>query len=130
MALYLDASAFVKTVIAEPESRALLAFLERRGGRRVSSALLRTESIRAIAAHGPDALAETRAALREIELISVSDSLLDSAAMLEPRIVRSLDAIHLASALAVGRDLEAIVTYDARMAEGAGLLGLTVSAPR
>lgn len=130
MALYIDASAFVKTVIAETESAALRAFLRRPGGRRVSSALLRAEAIRALRRHGPQALAETREALREVELITVSDGVLDTAGMLDPQIIRTLDAIHLATALSVGQDLDAIVTYDERMAEGARFLGLPVSTPR
>ena len=49
--------------------------------------------------------------------------------MLDPRILRSLDAIHLAAAQLVAVELEAIVTYDQRMAEAAVLLGFTVIAP-
>jgi predicted nucleic acid-binding protein len=55
---------------------------------------------------------------------------LETAGGLEPRIVRTLDAIHLATALSLGRDLDAIITYDERMTAGARLLGLQVRAPR
>ena len=56
--------------------------------------------------------------------------MLDTAGVLEPRILRTLDAIHVASALAVGDDLVAVVTYDERMAAATQLLGLPVVAPR
>jgi uncharacterized protein len=49
--------------------------------------------------------------------------------MLDPGILRTLDAIHLATALAVGGDLDAIVTYDGRMLAGADLLGLPTAVP-
>ena len=67
--------------------------------------------------------------LRRLHLIRLDDSLLDAAAILDSRIVRSLDAIHLSAALQVVSELRAIVTYDRRMAEAATLLGLTVLSP-
>ena len=79
---------------------------------------------------GPDALASVREALRRVDLVAIDDRILDAAGTLEPRVLRTLDAIHLATAMAIGDDLDAIVTYDDRMVEAAGLLGLLVSAPR
>jgi hypothetical protein len=128
-AFYLDSSAFVKIVVEEPGSRRLRAYLARQRLRHVSSALLRTEALRAVRHLGSPALAAMREALRRVDLIGIDDRILDAAGILEPRIVRTLDAIHLASALALGDDLEAIVTYDQRMAEAAALLGLPVAAP-
>ena len=128
-AFYLDSSAFVKIVVEEPGSRRLRAYLARQRLRHVSSALLRTEALRAVRHLGPEALATVREALRRVDLIGIDDRILDAAGILEPRVVRTLDAIHLASALALGDDLEAIVTYDQRMAEAAGLLGLPAVAP-
>jgi uncharacterized protein len=124
VALYLDSSAFVKLVVAERESAALRSYLRRRGGRRVSSALLRTEALRAVRLLGPDALARARQALRAIDLVAVADVVLDAAGSLEPRVLRTLDAIHLATAMSLGDDLGEIVTYDVRMLEAARLLGL------
>lgn len=129
MAVYLDSSAFVKLVVAEPESRALRSFLTRRHTRHVSSAMLRAEALRAVRHGGPEVLAHTRSALKAVELVAVTDGILDAAGTLEPRILRTLDAIHLATALALGDDLDVIVTYDARMAEGARLLGLEAASP-
>lgn len=127
--LYLDSSAFVKVVVAEPESKALRGFLARSAARRVSSALVRTEAMRAVRHLGPEVMAVTREALRRIDLIGVDDRILDVAGILEPGIVRTLDAIHLATALALGDDLEAIVTYDERMADAAALLGVRIARP-
>jgi len=129
-ALYVDSSAFVKLVVEETESVAVRAYLAARDARRVSSALLRTESLRAVRHLGPDALATVREGLRRIDLIGVDDRILDGAGILEPRVLRTLDAIHLSTALAVGDDLEAIVTYDDRMIDAARLLGLTTATPR
>jgi predicted nucleic acid-binding protein len=66
--------------------------------------------------------------LGEIDLIHLDDGLLDLAGELQPAL-RSLDAIHLAAALELGDELDAVVTYDARMARGAEALGLRVAAP-
>ena len=129
-ALYVDSSAFVKLVVEETESVAVRAYLAAHDARRVSSALLRTESLRAVRHLGPDALATVREGLRRIDLIGVDDRILDGAGILEPRVLRTLDAIHLSTALAVGDDLEAIVTYDDRMIAAARLLGLTTATPR
>ena len=129
-ALYLDSSAFVKVVVEEAESAALRAFLAASGSRRVSSALLRAEALRAVRHLGPDALSIVRDGLRRVDLIGIDDRILDAAGILEPRVLRTPDAIHLATALAVGDDLDAIVTYDERTVAAAGLVGLTTAIPR
>jgi predicted nucleic acid-binding protein len=129
MAVYLDTSAFVKLAVEEPESGALRAFLEAAPGPRVSSALLRVEAHRAVRRYGAAPSAVIREGLGSMDLVAISDRILETAATLEPDIVRTLDAIHLASALAIGDDLEVIVTYDQRMAAGARLLGLPAVAP-
>jgi predicted nucleic acid-binding protein len=129
-ALYLDSSAFGKIMVEEPESAALRTFVASAPRRRVSSALLRAEALRAVRLLGSEALARVRAALPRVDLVAIDDRILDAAGLLEPRIVRTLDAIHLATALALGDDLQAVVTYDGRMAEGARLLGLVAESPR
>ena len=128
-ALYLDSSAFVKVVVEEAESAALRGFLAASDARRVSSALLRTEALRAVRHLGPEALATVREGLRRVELIAIDDRILDAAGILEPRILRALDAIHLATALAVGDDLDAVVTYDERMVAAAALIGVPAASP-
>jgi hypothetical protein len=129
-AFYLDSSAFVKLLVEETETAAVRTFLANRAARRVSSALLRTESLRAVRHLGPDALATVREGLRRVDLIGIDDRILDAAGILEPQVLRTLDAIHLATAMAIGDDLEAIVTYDERMADAARLMGLSTATPR
>jgi hypothetical protein len=128
MAVYLDSSAIVKLVVRERESSALRRFLRTRR-ERVSCALARTEVLRAVRHLGPTAVSRARRILRRLDLIRLDDSLLDAAGMLDPRILRSLDAVHLAAALLIAPELDAIVTYDRRLAESAVLLGLHVEAP-
>ena len=127
--IYLDSSALVKLVVAEPESGALRRFL-RREPERVSCGLARTEVLRAVRPVGPAAVERARRVLRRVHLIRVDDVLLDAAGMIDAVVLRSLDAIHLAAAQIVAPDLTALVTYDRRMAIAAGALGFSVSAPR
>jgi uncharacterized protein len=129
-AVYVDSSAFVKLAVMERETTALRAYLVERDGRLISSALLRTESLRAVRHLGGEVLATLREALRRIDLIAIDDRILDAAGTLEPLVLRTLDAIHLATALAAGDDLEAVVTYDERMTEAARLVGLVTASPR
>jgi uncharacterized protein len=126
---YLDTSAVVKLLVRERETTALRREL-RRWPRRASSSLLRVELLRAVKRAGlPRLGAPARTQLDRISLIRVDDPLLDSAADLDPASLRSLDAIHLASALALGSDLGVVVTYDDRMIQGATALGLPTASP-
>jgi predicted nucleic acid-binding protein len=127
--VYLDSSAVVKLVIAEPESAALRGYL-RREPQRATCALARVEVLRAVRHHGPAALTRARRLLQRLTLVQLDDELLEAAAMLDPGGLRSLDAIHLAAAQVFGDELTAVVTYDQRMASAAGLVGVTVTAPR
>lgn len=124
---YLDASAVVKLVVAEPGSDALRAFV--RGRDVVSSALTRSEALRAVRHKGPDAVSRTRQAIRALDLVTVDDAILDAAGRLDPSIARTLDAIHVVTALALGDDLDIVVTYDERMAHAAELAGLPTVSP-
>jgi len=125
---YLDTSAFVKTINLELESTAVTRYLET-WPRLASSKLLRVEALRTMRRFGSEKMAETRAKLRRVELIELRDSILETAALLDPATLRSLDAIHLATAQYLGAELGVIVTYDQRMAAGARALGLAVAAP-
>ena len=127
-ATYLDSSAIVKLVVAEPESRALRAHLRRRKPL-LSSALARTEVLRALLPAGAIAMALGRDVLRRLDLIRINDRVLDMAGTLQPAEVRSLDAIHLATAQLLGEDLSQVITYDDRMADAARSLGLKTTAP-
>ncbi len=127
---YLDASAVVKLLVQEVETTALRRRL-RSWPRRASSALLRVELLRTVRRAGMPRLMEgARRQLANIDLVRLDDDLLERATDIEPATVRSLDAIHLATALSIGSDLAAVVTYDARMSAAAQALGLPVIAPR
>jgi predicted nucleic acid-binding protein len=121
----------VKLVKTEPESPALRRYLRRhRNDGRVTSALARVEVVRAVAGGGPAAVAHARRQLARVDQINLDRQLLDDAASIAPgSIVRSLDAIHLAAARALGADLREIVTYDERMKVAAALVGIVVAAP-
>lgn len=126
---YLDASALVKLVDREPESPALRRFLR---GRRAlfASALVRTEVARAVLPLGPQLAKRARDVLAAVELVRVSDRILNVAGTLVPLDMRTLDAIHLATAQELEDDLARVVTYDDRIAAAASSLGMTVVSPR
>ena len=125
--VYLDSSAFLKLVVAEAETPALLSAL---AGvvRLVASEILEVEALRAIR-RGGGGLEAARAQLAGVRLLPLSREVRTRAAALEPASVRSLDAIHLATALSLGSRLERVYTYDARMSLAARDAGLEVHAP-
>jgi predicted nucleic acid-binding protein len=126
---YLDSSAIVKLAVAEPESAALRRCLSRRRPL-LSSALARTEVARALMPSGPEAVARGELVLRRIQLVRVNDRVLGEAGRLTLTELRSVEAIHLASARQLGSSVKQIVTYDERMAEAAKAGGWAVSSPR
>lgn len=131
MQLYVDTSALVKLVVVEAESAALRSYLaECASDVRMAAALARTELVRAVAAHRSiDVLENARRVLTRMHLVTLSNRLLDAAATMAPRELRTLDAIHLAAAL-TAPDLRAMVTYDSRLAEAAATAGIAVVSPR
>ena len=129
MAYYLDTSAFLKLIVAEKHSKALRTWADQHDQGLISSDLLRIESLRAARRLGPEFLLATREILRAVHLISLTADICESAAELDPAIMRSLDAAHLATALQLGSDLEGVVTYDERMAEASLHLGIRVLNP-
>lgn len=128
-AIYLDSSAIVKLAVAEPESAALRRFLSRRRPV-VASALARAEVARALLPLGEEAGRRGREVLARLELIRISDRILAAAGELRPAELRTLDAIHLATARELGSDLARVVTYDEGLRAAAASTGLPVSAPR
>jgi uncharacterized protein len=125
---YVDTSALAKTVNLEQGSEAAANYLGLTQ-QLVSSKLLHVEMLRAARRRGPDIVARAQIQLRGVRLIDIDDRVLELAAKIEPTLLRSLDAIHLATAQALGPDLGVIVTYDQRLAAGARALGLPVEAP-
>ncbi len=130
MVVYLDASAIVKLVVEERESRALSAMM-RSWPEQVSSALTLTEVPRALSRMGARAstLGRAERVLERIALIRLDVDILRAAGRLPFPRLRALDALHLASALSLGGELQGIVTYDVRLAEAAIDSGLEVLAP-
>jgi uncharacterized protein len=127
---YLDSSALVKLVVEEAESAALRSRIGE-WGHRVSSSIVEVEVLRVIRRLSTDLriLDRARSALGEIVLIDVDIVVRKMAASVDPPVVRTLDAIHLASALMVGADLAAFVTYDRRLFAAAFAAGLPAVAP-
>lgn len=126
--VYLDSSALVKLVVEEAESDALVAYLGAHPTR-ASSSLARVEVVRAVRPHGARAISRARELLARVSLLHLDDALLDAAAALDGDHLRSLDAIHLASAKTVSASLAGLVTYDRRMADAAKEIGLPTAAP-
>lgn len=125
---YVDSSALVKLAVREPESQALRRHLARRSPL-VCSALARVELARALMSLGDLAVRRGEEVLSRIDLVKINDRVLSGAATLLPSELRSLDAIHLATAQQFGSELYRIVTYDKRMAGAAEALGWRVEQP-
>ena len=128
--IYLDSSALVKLAVNEPETAALTSFIAMRGDQAlVSSSLHRAEVLRAIWRAEPGALPRAQRMIRRVSLITLSHDLLDNAATLPPGDLSTTAAIHLASALALKRDLTAFVCYDKQLLDAAESAGLPVASP-
>lgn len=124
---FLDASAFVKLLIVEPESAELLQWI--RGRDLASSDLLRTEARRAVAGEPTNVRRRCEQLLAEIPKIRLVPAVLDRAGELPGQELRSLDAIYLACALRLGDDLSGLVSYDRRQLRAAAALGIPTISP-
>jgi uncharacterized protein len=128
--LYLDAAAIVKLVHSEPESETLRAWLADRAETGwISSVLVEVEAFRALARHSPGAISRLPPVLDLIEMVEINQAIRTAAQTVAPTTVRSLDAIHLATALRLGEQLTSFVTYDKRLADAAQGAGLRVDMP-
>jgi predicted nucleic acid-binding protein len=128
--IYLDSAAIVKLVHAESESQALRDWLDERAEVGwISSVLAEVESSRALARHAPAAVARLHLVLDLVDLVDLDAGTRILAQTVKPATVRSLDAIHLATALRVEPRLTSFVTYDKRLADAARVAGLTVDGP-
>lgn len=125
---YLDTSAALKLVLAEPESDALAQALDETTTDLVATWLLETEMRRA--SHRLEGLTQEAVTevLDAVTVYELPSSLFREAGLLPGVDLRALDALHLAAAVRIG--VEAVVTYDARMTRSARQLGLSVIAPR
>lgn len=125
---FLDSSAVTKLVVQEPESAALAQRLS--GQRLVGSALLVTEvsrAVRRVLGNSQDALLAQ--VLDAVDLVALDRAVLSAAADLAPATLRTLDAVHLASALVLGDRVDVVIAYDGRLLEAARDAGLPVEQP-
>jgi predicted nucleic acid-binding protein len=130
-AYYLDTSAALKLLAEESHSRSFAQFYDDHANAAwVSSTLLRVEVMRAVTRALPVAVPDARELLLAFDFISIDEDIIE-VAMNEPdRTLRSLDAIHLATARALGDDLDGMATYDERLAVAAMAAGMTIISPR
>jgi len=128
--IYLDSSALMKLVRQEGETPALGAWLARRTDQEmVSSELARVEVLGAARRVGGPAMAEARAVVADLDLIRLDHAVQDIACDIGDPALRTLDALHLASALLLAEELTAFVAYDHRLTDAARAAGLTVATP-
>jgi uncharacterized protein len=129
--IYVDTSAFFKLIKDnESEGPALRAYLtEAPSARFVSSTLLTIEARRGALRTSPRSLARVDLLLSDLVRISMSDAVIERASRLPDPFLRSLDAIHLATALLIREDVDALLTYDDRLATAARTHGIQVDAP-
>jgi predicted nucleic acid-binding protein len=128
---YADTSAVIKLLVEETHSKAFAAFYDSHTDTEwVSSALLRVEVTRTVSRAMPILLPDARDLLLAFSYVAIDDDIVE-AAMNEPdRMLRSLDAIHLATARLLGPDLGALATYDDRLAHAAGDAGIPTISPQ
>lgn len=126
--VYLDASALSKLVIVEQESAVLRSFL-REHPTRFTNRVAEVEVARAVRRLPGAANAPVRTAFAGVEVLELDAAIATRAGTLPPSGLRALDAIHLASAMALASDLDAFVTYDLRQADAARAAGLMVVSP-
>ncbi len=128
--LYLDTSAAAKLVKDERESAQLAIFITTRLGEPlVSSALIYPELIRAVNRVDPGLSARAVSLLQRIMTVPMATDIVLSSATVGNPLLRTLDAIHLATALTIAEEVSSFITYDKRLAEAAATAGLNVEAP-
>ncbi|MFP5022603.1 type II toxin-antitoxin system VapC family toxin [Pseudonocardia phyllosphaerae] len=126
--IYVDTSAFLKTAWAENGSAELREYAGHREDL-VASRLLELEARRGALRVDPSAVPRIDLLLARYTLIGVSDAVVETASRLPSPYLRSLDAVHLATALLLGDELDALLTYDDRLADAARSHGITVVSP-
>jgi predicted nucleic acid-binding protein len=126
---YIDASAFVKLFALEPESEAIAGAMDGGWSNLVASEILAVEALRAAVRIGGGAPGAASRLLRRVALLPISADVRDRACRIGPKQLRSLDAIHLATAISLEQRIGAIFTYDKRLAQASADAGLRVLAP-
>lgn len=127
--IYLDSSALVKLVHPEQDSVALVSWLATARRPAITSALAEVEVERAVRRTAPAALPAVPTVLSTVFLFDIDATIRRAAARLADPLLRSLDAIHLATALELGAELHAFVAYDKRLLAAAAATGLPTARP-
>ena len=129
---YVDSSAIVKLIWSEAESRALAEFVlsdERAAKTLITSAVSRTEVLRATRRRDESLLGRAREVLETFSEFEITDSIVETAAIVGSAHLRTLDAIHLATAMENASGMRALISYDTRLAQAAREVGLPVASP-
>jgi predicted nucleic acid-binding protein len=128
---YADTSAALKLLIEEQDSKAFAAFYDSHTDAEwVSSALLKIELMRAVARTAPELLPDARDLLLVFSYIAIDDEIVEGAMNEPDRGLRSLDAIHLATARLLAEELDGLVGYDDRLIKAAAEAGISTISPR
>ncbi len=128
--IYLDSSALLKLLFQEHESDHLVDWLTARPGvPTASSELAKVEVLRACRRIDPAVLPDARTLLGQLDLVPLAGAVVERASDLDSPVLRSLDALHLASALLLGAETVAFVAYDRRLLEAAVQAGLQTHQP-
>lgn len=128
---YADTSAVIKLLAEETHSKAFAAFYDEHADAEwISSALLRIEVIRTVNRSVPALLPDARDLLLAFSYIAIDDEVVEGAMNEPDRGLRSLDAIHLATARILAEDLDAMVSYDDRLVRAASDAGLATLSPQ
>jgi uncharacterized protein len=124
---YIDASAFVKLIVEEKETQALLKFLP---PSLISGEILTVEVMRTTVHSDAETIAFARKLLAGINFMPISSEVISIASLFGAHLKsKTLDAIHLAAALSIGSAIDGIITYDKTMIADAKLLGIPVLSP-
>ena len=126
---YLDSSALVKLVAVEAHSAAMYRWQEEAEARLVTCDLGEAEVLRAVRRVDTALMDRARAVLSTIDIVPLDRSHLTRAALITPAHLRTLDAIHVVTALDLGDRLQGFVTYDERQAAAARDHGMQVESP-
>ncbi len=129
--IYLDTSAVAKLFVAEPETPDLRKWLaDQPDPHLVSSALLGVELVRLLGLMSPAAVdAAERFLATDVDIMEITPPVLADAATAPPPRLRTLDAIHLATALDLRESVDVLLTYDKLLAEASREAGLPVASP-
>lgn len=125
---YVESSALAKLIVVESGSKALRGYL--RGRTLVTSALTRLEVTRAVRRAKARPTVGLDDVFDIVTVVGIEQEILRLAGVLDPPELRSLDAIHLATAISIADDLDGFVTYDRQLVRAASAAGLSVASPR